>query len=138
MNDINTLRDMLFETMDGLRDPEKPLEIERAKAINDTAQVIINTAKVEIDYARTTGQIIASGFLPVGDKPASAEVVKLVNIKPDKPTLALPAEEVPYDDPDDDLDESDERALVRQQLTGHGVKTIKEVPGATITKHERR
>jgi hypothetical protein len=120
MNDINTLRNVLFETLDSLRDPEKPLEIERAKAINETAQVIINTAKVEIDYARTTGQVIASGFLPV-------EI---------KPVPALPAEAEPAEP--GDLNEPDERALVRQQLTGKGVKKIKQVPGATITTHERR
>jgi hypothetical protein len=127
MNDINTLRDALFSTLDSLRDPENPLDIERAKAINDTAQVIINTAKVEIDYARTIGQTIASGFLPTEAKPAPAEVVKLIKIKPAKPAPALPAEGEAANEP----------APTRQR-TATGVKTVKEVPGATITKHEMR
>ena len=62
-NDINTLRDALFETLAGLRNKEAPMDIERAKAINDTAQTIINSAKVEVDFCKATGQVSASGFL---------------------------------------------------------------------------
>lgn len=62
MNDITTLRDRLFETLDALKDKENPMEIERAKAVSDIAQVIINSAKVEVDYARATGSTV-SGFI---------------------------------------------------------------------------
>lgn len=55
MNDITALRSRLFETLDALKDKENPMEIDRAKAVVDVAQVIINSAKVEVDYARTTG-----------------------------------------------------------------------------------
>ncbi len=51
-NDINTLRDALFETLRGLRARENPIETERARAINETAQTIINSAKLEIDHMR--------------------------------------------------------------------------------------
>lgn len=64
MNDINALRDALFDTLRGLRDKEKPLDIERAKAINETAQTIINSAKVEVDFCRVTGTSAGSGFIP--------------------------------------------------------------------------
>ncbi len=64
MNDINTLRTALFETLNGLRNKEAPLDLDRAKAINDTAQTIINTAKVEVDFCRVTGQTVSSGFMP--------------------------------------------------------------------------
>jgi hypothetical protein len=63
MNDINALRTALFDTLRGLQSKEDPLDIERAKAINDTAQTIINSAKVEVDFCRTTGQVFTSGFL---------------------------------------------------------------------------
>ena len=63
MNDINALRAALFDTLRGLQDKKDPLDIERAKAINDTAQTIINSAKVEVDFCRTSGQVSTSGFL---------------------------------------------------------------------------
>lgn len=65
-NNIDTLRDHLFATLAALRDPEKPMDIERAKAVSEVAQVIINSAKVEVDHAKVTGSK-GSGFL---DKPA--------------------------------------------------------------------
>lgn len=48
------LREHLFATLAALRDEEKPMDIERAKAIVDVAQVIINSAKVEVDFLRIT------------------------------------------------------------------------------------
>jgi len=61
-NDITELRSILFDTLRGLKD--KTLDIEQAKAINDTAQVIINSAKVEVDHAKITGGIPSTNFLP--------------------------------------------------------------------------
>ena len=63
MHDINTLRDHLFATLAALRDKENPMEIERARAVCEVAQVLTNTAKVEIDYLRHTGQTSATGFI---------------------------------------------------------------------------
>lgn len=54
-NTIETLREHLFETLAALRDKDKPMDIERAKAVSDIAQTIINSAKVEVDYAKATG-----------------------------------------------------------------------------------
>jgi hypothetical protein len=51
-NKITDLRDHLFETLEALKDPDKPMEIERALAISEVAQTIINTAKVEIDLVK--------------------------------------------------------------------------------------
>ena len=42
-NNIDDLRAHLFETLAALRDKDKPMEIERAKAVTEVAQVIINT-----------------------------------------------------------------------------------------------
>ena len=61
-NDISTLRQHLFDTLAALKDKTNPMDIERAKAVPDVAQVIINSAKVEVDYAKTTGAK-GSGFL---------------------------------------------------------------------------
>lgn len=63
MNDVTELRAVLFETMRGLKDGN--VDVERAKAINDTAQTIINSAKVEVDYVKASGG--QSAFL--SDKP---------------------------------------------------------------------
>lgn len=69
MNDITNLRNVLFETLDALRNKENPLDIERAKMINETAQTIINSAKVEVDFIRATGSAGATQFLST-PKPA--------------------------------------------------------------------
>jgi hypothetical protein len=51
-NKISDLRDHLFETLEALKDPSEPMEIERARAICNVAQTIINSAKVEIDLVK--------------------------------------------------------------------------------------
>ena len=72
-NDINTLRDALFETLRGLRDRENPIETERARAINETAQTIINSAKLEIDYMRVAGAGRGTDFIPAIPAPAESQ-----------------------------------------------------------------
>lgn len=62
-NDITTVRNALFDTLRGLSDKANPMEIDRAKAINEVAQTIINSAKVEVDALRVIGGI-GSGFIP--------------------------------------------------------------------------
>lgn len=59
-NDITDLRTHLFDALKGLKDGS--IDIEKAKAISDIAQVIVNSAKVEVDYAKATGSK-GSGFL---------------------------------------------------------------------------
>lgn len=49
---ISDVRDALFKVLDGLADKDNPMDIERARAINETAQTIINTAKVEVDFLK--------------------------------------------------------------------------------------
>jgi len=62
-NKIEDLRDHLFETLESLRDKEKPMEIERARAIADVAQVIVDSAKTENEFIKLTGSK-GSGFIP--------------------------------------------------------------------------
>lgn len=62
MSDIDTLREKLFATLDGLRD--NSVSVEKARAINETAQVLVNCAKIEIDYLRLPGVKAQSRFLP--------------------------------------------------------------------------
>lgn len=62
-NNISDLRTHLFETINALKDKNKPMDIERARAISDIAQVIINSAKVEVEHVKVSGQR-GSGFIP--------------------------------------------------------------------------
>lgn len=60
-NDITELRTHLFDTLRALKDKESPMDIDRAKAVCEVGQVIINTAKVEIEHARVTGAETGTG-----------------------------------------------------------------------------
>lgn len=57
-NKLQDLRDHLFETIEGLKDAEKPMDIQRAVAISQVANAIINSAKLEVRYLE---QIDSSG-----------------------------------------------------------------------------
>lgn len=61
-NDITGLRGHLFETLAALRDPEKPMDIDRAKAIAEVARGIVDSAKVEVEFIKATGGK-GSGFI---------------------------------------------------------------------------
>lgn len=63
-NKIEDLRNHLFATLESLQDEDKPMDIQRAKAIADVAQVIVNTAKIEVDFIRATGKDQGTGFIP--------------------------------------------------------------------------
>ena len=67
MKNVSDLRSVLFDTLDALRDPDKPMEIDRAKAVVEVAQAIINSAKVEVDFAKATGRTTGGGFIPIAD-----------------------------------------------------------------------
>ena len=60
-NNIEELRQHLFYTMRKLKDGS--IALETAKAISDVGQTIINTAKVEIDYAKAVNGDCESKFL---------------------------------------------------------------------------
>jgi len=52
---VNDLREHLFAALEALNDKANPMEVERARAVSDIAQTIINTAKVEIEYLKING-----------------------------------------------------------------------------------
>ena len=57
---INTLRDHLMQTLAALRDRENPMEPDRARAIGQVASVLIDSARVEVDYIKATGQDVSN------------------------------------------------------------------------------
>lgn len=61
-NKIEDLRNHLFATLEALQDEEKPMDIERARAVAEVAQTIINSAKVEVDLVKTMGATSCSEF----------------------------------------------------------------------------
>lgn len=60
---IADLRAILFQTARALADKQNPMDVDRARAISDVAQVVVNTAKVEIAYLSAVGGK-GSGFIP--------------------------------------------------------------------------
>lgn len=56
---ISDLRDQLFDTLAKLKTGK--IKAEDAKTISEISQVIINTAKVEVEYIKATGSD-GSGF----------------------------------------------------------------------------
>lgn len=66
-NKIDDLRNHLFATLEALKDTEKPMEVERAKAIADVARVLVDSAKVEVRFMEVTGALKSTGFLPDAD-----------------------------------------------------------------------
>lgn len=80
---IDQVRSALMATLTDLRDKTNPMDIERAKAVAQVATVLVDTAKVENEYLKITGQV-NSGFLeaskpdvpqiPQGDGTPSAHV----------------------------------------------------------------
>ena len=62
-NRIEDLRIHLFATIEALSDQEEPMDLDRAKAISEVAQTIINSAKVEVEFLKVTDRERDSGFL---------------------------------------------------------------------------
>ena len=62
-NKIEDLRNHLFATLEALQDTDSPMDVDRAQAIANVAGVIVNSAKVEMQFIRLTGGT-GSGFIP--------------------------------------------------------------------------
>lgn len=71
-NRISDLRNHLFETIESLKDPDHPMEVQRAKAIYETAQTIIETGKLELQFIDLVGKRENSQFF---DQPQLAQPV---------------------------------------------------------------
>jgi hypothetical protein len=85
-NKISDLRDHLFAALEGLSDEEKPMDVERARAISDVAQTIINSAKVEIDLLR-----VVSGSTPGTDFLQHTPESRELPVIPERPRPQLAA-----------------------------------------------
>lgn len=108
MNDIQALRTHLFSTLTALQDKENPMEIDRAKAVCEVSQVIINSAKAEIDFARVNGSVDTQFF----HKP---------NRTPQLPTHST-----------DDFEDEEKEHPLENFTTKHGFVTVK----GNVTTHK--
>lgn len=70
---INTLREHLMETLASLRDRENPMEPDRARAVAQVASVLVDTARVEVDYIKASGQDV-SNFIDGMKAPDVAQI----------------------------------------------------------------
>jgi len=62
-NKLTDLRNHLFATLEGLLDEEKPMDLDRAKAVAEVGQVLINSAKVEVGFMRIAQNSNGTGFI---------------------------------------------------------------------------
>lgn len=67
---IDDLRDELFKALEGLGSGK--MEVERARAVSQVAQTIINSAKVEVEAHKVRGGNGNIAFLTAGVLPAAA------------------------------------------------------------------
>lgn len=76
-NSLLDLRNHLFEALERLKDDDREAsqEIERAKAISQVAQVIIESAKVEVKAAELLGLEPKEGFFTVERRPPNGQGV---------------------------------------------------------------
>jgi hypothetical protein len=49
-NTLTDLHNHLFETLEALKDPESPMDVERARAVCHVADMLIESAKVELKF----------------------------------------------------------------------------------------
>jgi len=82
-NTIEELREHLFGTLADLRDPTKPMEIERARAVAEVAGVIVDSARVEVNFLKEIGGS-GSGFIPA----AALTGPQGAGTPPEKPRVA--------------------------------------------------
>lgn len=76
-NKIDDLRNHLFETLEALKDDEKPMDLARARAVADVAKVLVESAKVEVDFLKVTGALRSTDFLPLADPHERGESPRL-------------------------------------------------------------
>ena len=60
-NNIDELREHLFDALRGLKN--KTMDISTAQAMSDVSQTIIASARVEVEFAKATGEGLESKFL---------------------------------------------------------------------------
>lgn len=63
-NKIDDLRNHLFATLEALADKEAPMDLDRARVVAEVATVLVESAKAEVLFLKTTDNVQGSGFFP--------------------------------------------------------------------------
>lgn len=66
-NNVQGLRDILFDQLRNLVDPTKAVDLAQANMVNETAQTIINSAKVEVEAAKVLKGALSIPFIESQD-----------------------------------------------------------------------
>lgn len=70
MSTITDMREHLMSTLAALRDRDNPMDVDRARAVAQVAGVLVDSAKVEVDYIKATGASGDSLFIsPLNSNP---------------------------------------------------------------------
>ncbi len=72
---IEELRNLLFTTIERVLDKDNPLDAAQAKAIANNGRVMVDTAKVEIEFMKNVGGF-GSGFITNNRLPEMPELAK--------------------------------------------------------------
>lgn len=75
MSTIADMREHLMKTLEALRDKENPMDIERARAVAHVASVLVDSAKVEVEYIKATDAEGDSLFI----SPLNSDPSRLLN-----------------------------------------------------------
>ncbi|HDR8962521.1 TPA: hypothetical protein QDB13_000070 [Burkholderia vietnamiensis] len=75
MSTITDMREHLMQTLTALRDRENPMDVDRARAVAQVAGVLVDSAKVEVDYIKATGATGDSLFI----SPLNSDPERLLN-----------------------------------------------------------
>lgn len=62
-NKMTDLRNHLFEMLETLKDPDATVDLDRMKAGVEVAKVLVDTAKVEVQFLQVTGRDSVSDFI---------------------------------------------------------------------------
>lgn len=73
---IEDLRNTLIDMIKTLNDKDAVVDLDRAKVAAELAQVVVNSAKAEVDFMRVTGGT-GSGFIEnTGRNPSALRAIK--------------------------------------------------------------
>lgn len=67
-NSLAELRAVLFDTIRGVRAGKTDLDT--ARSVNALAQTLVDTGRLEVEYAKQLGGDVTPGFLPAPAEPA--------------------------------------------------------------------
>lgn len=90
VRNIEKLRDILFDQLESLADPKKEVDLDRSKLINETAQLIVNTAKVEVEHAKVLKGALTLPFIEGQDSVQERPYQSIPGKSPSQPTKEEP------------------------------------------------